>query len=143
MSITRDWASDLLLVGCCGNLVQTWSPFSPATANSVVYEAAVDQNVVTSVRFSPNRRALCFADGAGVVHIVSNGQAFPNSMVDFVGGISCVRFSGDGKHLFVSNKDQIHALDLKRQEAHASFKHTSAVSRFCTDTGDELLASAG
>ncbi|GAX82747.1 hypothetical protein CEUSTIGMA_g10173.t1 [Chlamydomonas eustigma] len=132
-----DWSSERLLAGCSGPNVCVWAPLS----TGLVYESSTD-SVLNTVRWSPNRRALAYCDEAGLVHIASNGVVYPNSMARFEGGISCVRFSTDGKQLFIASKEIIHVLDLKRQVADITYlDHSSPITEFCVDAKDELLAS--
>lgn len=70
---------------------------------------------VATVRWSPNRKAVVFGGRDGQVHTMANGQVFGTSMPPFSGGISCLRFSNDGKQLYIASGAVLHALDLKRQ----------------------------
>ena len=108
------WSHGDLLVGCAGSQVAVWSP-SGSGANTCVFEDTLSDVVISSCRWSPNRKAVAYGDSCGVVHIVSDGCKFPSTLTTFQGGISGVRFSREGKRLFISSQSSLHRINLKSQ----------------------------
>ena len=104
-----------LLIGCAGAGVSVWkpSPDAGASNSSCVFEDSLGDCPVRSCRWSPNRRAVAYGDAAGIIHIVSDGVKFPSTLSTFSGGISGVRFSRDGKRLFISSQSSVHVINLK------------------------------
>ena len=62
-------------------------------------------------------------------------------MTPFTGGISCLKFTSDGRQIFVASEASIHQLDLKRQAIDNVFTDgSSSLSSFSLT--DELLVSS-
>lgn len=69
------WAGQLL-AACAGSYIQVWSPFS---GSGLVHSENLSSSV-TTVRWSPNRRAVAYGDTSGQFYTLANGQVGPDSM---------------------------------------------------------------
>jgi hypothetical protein len=83
---TGDWGQGNLLAACCGSSLQVWAPLvsaaSPGGRPSLVYETRLE-SAVTSVRWSPNRRAVAYGDASGTFYTLAGGKAFGATMAPF------------------------------------------------------------